>query len=406
MQSLGGVVIPMQTNTEQIEYLVGNADILKQMPGARALPMFSDQVMDFLGDLSGVLMKNKEARAYPDVVSYAYWIRRASLVEAKGKYTDYENRIGRGVAFHIAPSNVPVNFAVSMTSSLLAGNGCIIRVSNKQFKQVDMICDAMNGLLEDRHRGMKLYFAIIRYEHSEEITTYLSSLCDIRVIWGGDQTVQKIRKMPLPARAVEMTFADRHSLAIIDADEYLEQDSDRVAKEFYTDTYYTDQNACSSPRLVVWMGQKKREARKQFWAKLNEIVVRDYQMKPIQAVDKYAALCKLGMQENGVRLVSEDNYIVRVEISRLTDTIMHYKLGGGYFFEYEAEELSEIVPVLSKSCQTVSVLGIEKQEVKELVFQHGVRGVDRIVSLGQTMGLEFVWDGYKMIEEMTRFVYC
>lgn len=39
------------------------------------------------------------------------------------------------------------------------------------------------------------------------------------------------------------------------------------------------------------------------------------------------------------------------------------------------------------------------------MFDKGVRGVDRIVELGQTMGLEFIWDGYKMIETMSRFVY-
>lgn len=405
MQRLGGAVILMQINIEQIEFLVGNADVLKQISEIRALPMFYDKVMNFLEDLSRLLMKNKKARIYQDVVSYAYWIRRSSLFEVKRRHQDYENRIGRGVAFHIAPSNVPVNFAVSMTSSLLAGNGCIIRVSDKRFEQVDIICNAINELLDKRYHEMKPYFVIIRYAHSDSITTYLSSLCDIRIIWGGDRTVQTIRKIPLPVRAIEMTFADRHSLAVIHADEYLKQDPDQVAKGFYTDTYYTDQNACSSPRLVVWIGQKKQEARERFWAKMNEIVVRDYPMKPIQAVDKYTTLCKLGMQEHGVRLISENNYIVRVEMSRLDGSFMCYKPGGGYFFEYEAEELSEIVPVLNKSCQTVAVLGIDKRDVKELVFRNGVRGVDRIVLLGQTMGLEFIWDGYKMIEEMTRFVY-
>ena len=43
--------------------------------------------------------------------------------------------------------------------------------------------------------------------------------------------------------------------------------------------------------------------------------------------------------------------------------------------------------------------------MKDVVYRNGVRGVDRIVELGQTMGLEFIWDGYKMIETMSRFVY-
>lgn len=395
----------MQINTDKLQFIVGNADILKEMETVPALPMFSERAVSFLADLSKVIRRDKRTRNLVDVTSYAYWIRKASLEEAKAKYSDSNHRIGRGVAFHIAPSNVPVNFAVSMTSSLLAGNATIIRVSNKQFEQVDVISDAINELLKEDYRDFRSYICIIRYDHDAEITEAISSICDIRIIWGGNRTIELIRKAPIPPRTIEMAFADRHSLAIIHSDEYMKCDAEEVAKGFYTDTYYTDQNACSSPRLVVWMGTKIEESRKRFWTALKKKVLREYTMKPIQAVDKYTSLCMLGMKDKGVRLVSDDNYVIRVEVDILTPDLMDYKNGGGYFFEYKAIELKEILPVLTKQCQTVSVLGIDKEDVKKLIFDYGVKGVDRIVPLGQTMGLEFIWDGFRMIETMTRYVY-
>jgi hypothetical protein len=395
----------MQINSNDLEFLVGNYEILCQMSLTPALPAFSDKAVDFLSALSREILKDKRSRNNADVVSYGYWIRKASLERAKENHMDYKSRIGRGVAFHIAPSNVPVNFAVSMTSSILAGNATIIRVSNKRFEQVDIICDAMNKLIDGEFSHMKNYFCLIRYEHSESITQELSNICDVRVIWGGDKTIETIRKAVLPPRTIEMAFADRHSIAVINSEEYLECDADKIAKGFYTDTYYTDQNACSSPRLVVWTGSKTDEARKRFWYKLEELVVRDYDMKPIQAVDKFTSVSMLGMGHEGARLVSANNYVVRVEVDSLYPELMDYKNGGGYFFEYTAKSLDEIVPVLNKQCQTVSVLGIDKNEIKDVVYKYGVRGVDRIVELGQTMGLEFIWDGYKMIEAMSRFVY-
>ena len=111
------------------------------------------------------------------------------------------------------------------------------------------------------------------------------------------------------------------------------------------------------------------------------------------------------MKEKNQHLVSKDNYVVRVEVDTLKTDLMDYKNGGGYFFEYSANKLEEIEPILTKQCQTISVYGIDKDAVKQLVFDKGVRGVDRIVELGQTMGLEFIWDGYKMIESMSRFLY-
>lgn len=395
----------MQMNSNNIEFLVGDMEVLQNMQNVPALPTFSNQAIAFLADLSRELLKDVRTRQYVDVVSYAYWIRKASIENVRSKHLDYHCRLGRGVAFHIAPSNVPVNFAVSMTSSLLAGNCTLIRVSNKQFPQVDIICEAMNKLLETVYANMKPYFCLIRYEHSDDITRELSAICDVRVIWGGNKTIETIRQAPIPPRAIEMAFADRHSIAIINSDEYLKGDSKEIAKGFYTDTYYSDQNACSSPRLVVWMGNSINTAKERFWNELEVLVRNEYEMKAIQAVDKYTSVCMLGMKEKNQHLVSKDNYVVRVEVDTLKTDLMDYKNGGGYFFEYSANKLEEIEPILTKQCQTISVYGIDKDAVKQLVFDKGVRGVDRIVELGQTMGLEFIWDGYKMIESMSRFLY-
>lgn len=395
----------MKININDIDFLVGNYEILSSMDKVPALPTFSDTAVDFLSALSREILHDKRSRSYVDVMSYAYWIRRASIETAKKEHQDYKNRIGRGVAFHIAPSNVPVNFAVSLNSAILAGNASIIRISNKKFEQVDIICDAMNRLLDSEFSSLKKYFCLIRYEHNESVTQELSNICDVRIIWGGNKTIETIRKTSIPPRAIEMAFADRHSVAIIDSDKYLQMNADEIAKGFYTDTYYTDQNACSSPRIVVWIGNRNEEARRHFWSKMDELVKRDYEMKPIQAIDKYTSLCMLGMSGTGSKLVSSNNYVMRVEVDSLYPELLNYKNGGGYFFEYEAEQLDEIVPILTKQCQTISVLGIEKNVIQDIVFKYGVRGVDRIVELGQTMGLEYIWDGYKMIETMSRFVY-
>ena len=392
----------MGLSSNELTFLVGSPEQLEQMPQTPVLPAFSEQAVQFLSRLSRMLIHDR--RSGVDVKSYAYWIRRASL-EAARQDGDYQNRLGRGVALHIAPSNVPVNFAVSMTSSLLAGNCTVIRVSNKPFAQVNLICETINQLLDGEFANMRPYLCILRYEHHVAAAQALSRMCDLRVIWGGDSTIQTIREMPLPPRAVEMAFADRYSIAVIDADAYLECNAEQTAKDFYTDTYYTDQNACSSPRLVVWLGSAVRQARERFWNALEQMVRRDYPMRPIQAVDKFSAVCMLGMTRPGVSCVSEGTFVMRAELERLTADVMDYKCGGGCFFEYTAGALEEIVPVLTKRCQTVAVLGVDQEEVRKLVFSRGVRGVDRIVPLGGTMELSFIWDGFKMIESMSRYVY-
>ena len=56
------------------------------------------------------------------------------------KYYSKNILLGRGNIFHIAPSNVPMNFAYSLAFGLLSGNNNIVRIPSRNFFQVDILC--------------------------------------------------------------------------------------------------------------------------------------------------------------------------------------------------------------------------------------------------------------------------
>ena len=102
--------------------------------GLRPLRPFAPDVLDFLSALSAALLKDREAKAYPDVITFAYFCRKAHLARLEEEYAGrLDGRLGRGVVFHIAPSNVPINFAYSLTAALLSGNGSIVKASSRDF---------------------------------------------------------------------------------------------------------------------------------------------------------------------------------------------------------------------------------------------------------------------------------
>lgn len=397
----------MQQSINKIQFLTGNKDMLQNIPNVPARTTWAERTVEFLGAFSRNLLKDSRIKDFIDVTSYAFWIRNASLRQIKEHYYPHiDSKVGRGMAFHIAPSNVPINFAVSFTSSLLAGNINVVRISNKPFDQVVIIVDTLKKTFTAGFEDMEQYLIIVRYEHDEEITEYISSMCDVRIIWGGDRTINSVRAAKLPPRAIEMSFADRHSIALINSDAVMNADIDKLADNFYTDTYYIDQNACSSPRIVIWFGRHVEEAKKRFWGAVERLVKRDYEFKEIQAIDKLDQFCQLAAVNSNVYLEDNSNLVMRIKVNNLSSNIMNYKFGGGYFFEYEAEELAEIVPIMNKPCQTLSYYGIDGHEIQEFVINGGFRGGDRVVPIGKTMDLTFKWDGFDMIDNMSRYVYC
>ncbi len=381
--------------------------MVKQAAFVPALPTWSARAVAFLSAFSRNLMGDSRTRAFPDIGSYAFWIRAASLNSIKEHYyPDVTDKVGRGVALHFAPSNVPINFAVSFTSSLLAGNINIVRLSGKPFEQVDIVIDCMKKTFREGFQDMEQYLIMLRYEHDDAVTQFLSSLCDVRIIWGGNRTIETVRAAKLPPRAIEMAFADRHSIALMNSESVIQADTKKLAAGFYTDTYYMDQNACSSPRIVIWFGNHVDEAKELFWREVERLVEANYDFKEIQAIDKLDQLCLLGASGKDAHLVSCNNMVVRIEVSRLSTDLMDYKHGGGYFFEYTAGALSELIPILGKPCQTLSYYGLDGHALQRFVLDSGIRGCDRIVPVGKTMDLTFKWDGFDMIDTMSRYVYC
>ena len=270
----------MQLSFNELIYVVGTPEIVEGMKDVRILRPFDDEVIAFLNDLSALLRKNRD---YPDVATFGFWCRKAALLQEKTKDDDVSMRFGKGIVFHSTPSNVAVNFAFSFAAGLLAGNANIVRLPGKPYEQVDIICKAVKELLETTHKNMAPYVVFVKFPPIKEITDVFSGLCNVRVIWGGDMTVAELRQSKIPARTTEITFADRHSIAVIDADEYLKAErKDTIVQNFYNDTYYTDQNACTSPRIIFWQGSKKTEAKEDFWNRVHDLVKREYSLAPVQ----------------------------------------------------------------------------------------------------------------------------
>ena len=387
-----------------IEWLHGSLEALDERP----LMPFAEEVIDALDALSKALMHDSQSRLYPDVVTFAFFCRRGNLMKLRenSQLSTFNSqlRLGRGTIFHIAPSNVPVNFAYSVVAGLLAGNTNVVRVSQKQFPQVDIIVKHMQEI------GMKR-LAVVRYPHESNANEVFSAMCDVRVIWGGDATIATIRQNAIPPRSFDICFADRYSIAAINADrliaDQLSADSlNQLAERFYNDTYLFDQNACSAPHLVVWTGSKENveQAKSLFWNALQRIAEQKYQFQDVMAVDKLTALYRQAAAMPTHDEETKNNILRRVEIYALPQDIDSFRCAGGYFTEYTAQSLDEIAPIVNEKYQTLAYYGFDKQELSDFVLRNRITGIDRIVPFGETTAFSLTWDGMNLIERMSRIV--
>jgi len=401
----------MEKVLKDIDFLIGNNCIkVDDLLNQSSYNVFSDITLDFLSDVSKQLLNSPFVREYPDVATFAFYCRGANLKVIKVKYnSDFTLMIGKGILFHIAPGNVPVNFAYSLLAGLLTGNINIVRLPTKNFKQVDIIVDSIKKVLEfEKYKSIfSNRIFLLKYNRESTATSFFSKLCDIRIVWGGDETINEIRKFPISPKSTEVTFSDRYSIAIIDAKSYLKiLDKSKVAIDFFNDTFLFDQNACTSPQTIYWKGSidEIRNAQEIFWKNLHYILVeKKYQLQPISSLDKltmfYSQAISFGDIESEPRT---SNLIWRIKNGSIHRDIDLYKCNSGYFNEIFISSLDEILQVVSRKYQTIGYLGFTIEELQAWIINNRPLGIDRVVPLGRTMDFSLIWDGYDLINTLSR----
>ena len=392
-------------NNNTINILAGNKKIRSNIN-----KIFDDNICDFLSTLSEKILKNKQSSRYVDLATFAFWLRKNNLKKIKDKYETNEIRLGHGLVFHIAPANIALNFAYSFAYSLLAGNSNIVRVPSIEFAQNHIFFNILNQIFKiKKFNQVKESNLFISYDRNDEITKNLSLKCDYRVIWGSDKTVQKIKNLSTQPSCKELIFPDRYSISLINVDhlsKIKDNDLKTLTKKFYLDTLLFDQNACSSPHLILWFGKKNTEAYQKFWKYFNMSIKsgKYFNINEKNKIDKYTKFCELAAKRTEIKRSINGDYVSRMILNKIPKDVHDLRVGFGFFFEYFIKDLKQITNNINSKIQTLTYFGFKQSELKKFIYNQKPNGIDRLVPIGRALEFSEIWDGYDLIRNLSRII--
>jgi hypothetical protein len=373
------------------------------------------EAVAFCADLSTQLMADTQARRFPALQALAFWLRPASIrtmIQNHMAAPAHTLRVPRGVVFQIPPSNVDVLFAYMAALSLLAGNVTIVRLPRGHRPEQELLLDILADCLADAPQMIRERLILIRYDHDIELTAAFSALCDARMVWGGDETVTTIRRVPLPPLAVEASFADRFSSMALDAKAYLLADDaqrEHIVHAITNDIYLFDQMTCASPRLALWVGSadEAEKAREDFYPRLAAHAGERYGSPP--AGENLAKLNAHFLALHDLPVTESKIYTPALTVLTLSgwEGLSAFKTinyGYGLLLDVRLETLAALARKVEKRDQTLTVWGFTPQETEGLVRLSGGDGFDRVVPVGQALSFDPVWDGHNLFDTLTRLI--
>ena len=403
--------IKFYTNNHFIESDIDLYDFVSSTEN-KNIPPFSDEVIDFINNFSKSILLDQGSRKFPELVVLADFFSKRNIKRISNKVSNKDDSyalLPLGKTFHIAPSNVDTIFLYSSLIALMCGNICLIRLSSQRTEQINFAIDKLNSVLSQHSNFLKRLF-VFNYGHNDEITRRISSHIDLRVIWGGDNSVKEIRSIPLNPMARELTFPNRFSFTVMKSKEVIsnQYELNSIVDSFLKDTIYFDQQACSSPRSLIWLGSQNDNQKAQdiFWKRyLERLPSKDYQNTPGMIMDRFVASNFLSAINLSKRVNSAIDYPTRLKVHDLNSQILReIHPGNGLFYETEVQNIDQIAKQVKNTDQTLTYFGLDNSEISDLLSLISNRGLDRILPIGEALDFSVIWDGYDLIEAFTRKV--
>ena len=141
-----------------------------------------------------------------------------------------------------------------------------------------------------------------------------------------------------------------------------------------------------------------------FWNKLDKLVNTNYDLSYGIASKRYDYLNDLLIKNKNISLnYQKQNSFFRIKIHS-NSNLKSFKGFAGIFFEKDLYSIGNIHKFLNKKMQTMSFYGLEKKkllEIKKQVLKK--KTIDRIVEMGRTLEIDFIWDGKNIFKSLTKF---
>jgi len=318
----------------------------------------------------------------------------------------------QGTVLHWLAGNVPVISLISLFQGILTKNKNIIKVSKSYKKVLPQIFEDLKNNIKIKKKIKKTFLdilnsiLIIYVEHEDEVNlNYLSKNSDVRIIWGGKESVTKVSGLPKKINCKDIIFGPKVSMAYISKKKLKDKkDLKQFSELFVNDVFNFDQLGCNSPHnLFIEKGSKyklteiSKEISKNFKSKLKKINTNT------DPVNKYNILVKkfIHSLDKNNKILSDKNFEWNIFINNKAKT--EDPLYNRSIFISSVADTKQLLKLLPDNTQSIGLF-VRKEEKNKIVKNLSHKGVDRFPDIGAMSLYTNPWDGYLPMQNMVRWI--
>ena len=307
----------------------------------------------------------------------------------------------KGIIFIVASSNIELISLYNWGISFLCGNITIARISRRvQMKRINRILNIIKDVLKNDFNDV-----FFQDDECNNTTRAATSICDVRILWGSNKSIEEIKKEYASSMQEDIAFASRKSMTLINANALLGStysEKNMLIKNLWNDTLELSFNACSSPHKICIIG-KQPEREKSFQELLDRL--RD-KCKKESILNGFITTNNL--LETQLKAITTGNYKACHELrGKLINIAPKIKeVENSVSVELIGVDTLDQMMVIMKRTQpqTLTYYGLGRKELKELVYKEDSYKPDRLEKVGNALNFDVIWDGINLFERLSKQV--
>ena len=317
----------------------------------------------------------------------------------------------RGLIVHWLPGNVPALGVISLVQGILTKNANAVKLPQENGLFLPSFFNRIAGYEHKTKRGRvisgKDLAATVLFIFCEkddiENQCRISLASDVRVIWGGQEAVKNVLRLPKKYDAEDVVFGPKYSLAAIGRDALEPSSLDAVALRLAMDASVFEQRGCNSPQ-AVFVERGGKASPLEFARALASAMEKTLRRVPKQAVSAGDAYTVVSLR-NEYALGSE------VFASPGTEWTVIYTeekaaapaCGGRVVFVLPVSDMGDVIEQIRPGAQTLGLLLNDERRVA-FAEKAAAAGIARITAIGKMSLYDNPWDGLFPMERFVRWV--
>ena len=317
----------------------------------------------------------------------------------------------RGLVCHWLAGNVQILGMFALVQSIISKNLNLLKVSSRDDGVFIEILNEFKGVRYTTESGhtvtgddlLKTISVVYFSRHAGKLGEEMSKEADVRIAWGGRESVETVSGYPARYNAETVIFGPKLSYSVISKEELSSvQEAKKLARKVSVDVSVFDQTGCASPHNL-YIEEGGVVSPEKFCDILGDSMTKtELQIpKPLMSPEQVS-------QIHSIRGVYDFKGIVKgsetMSWTILLDDLdeIDKPVYSRVLFVHKVKSIMDSLKYIDENTQTIGIAA-PKEKAIEFAIEATRKGVMRLPLIGRMLNFEMPWDGLFLFDRLVKW---